>query len=77
MIWPHHRQFACQRRGGRGCVEIKVLRHKRREIPYCKVGTNRCILFADLMRYKHEIGADRRATLDQLTQDAQAPKMGY
>jgi len=47
------------------------------KIPYRKVGTHRRILFADLMRYKHQIDADRRATLDQLTQEAQALKMGY
>jgi excisionase family DNA binding protein len=47
------------------------------KIPYLKVGTHRRILFADLMRYKHQIDADRRATLDQLTHDAQALKMGY
>lgn len=47
------------------------------KIPYRKVGTHRGILFADLMRYKHQIDGDRRATLDQLTHDAQALKMGY
>lgn len=47
------------------------------KIPYRKVGTHRRILFADLMRYKHQIDADRRAVLDQLTHDAQAQKMGY
>ncbi len=46
-------------------------------IPYRKVGTHRRIFFTDLMRYKHQLDADRRATLDQLTQDAQALKMGY
>ena len=35
------------------------------------------ILFADLIRYKHQIDADRHTVLDQLTQDAQALKMGY
>lgn len=47
------------------------------KIPYRKVGTHRRILFTDLMRYKHQIDAERRATLDQLTHDAQALKMGY
>ncbi|HEU5407562.1 MAG TPA: hypothetical protein VFU48_07325 [Nitrospira sp.] len=47
------------------------------KIPYRTVGTHRRILFADLMRYKHQIDADRRVALDQLTQDAQALKMGY
>jgi len=47
------------------------------KIPYRKVGTHRRIRFADLMRYKHQIDADRRATLDQLTEDAEALKMGY
>lgn len=47
------------------------------KIPYRKVGTHRRILFEDLMRYKKQIDADRRAALDQLTQDAQALNMGY
>ncbi len=50
---------------------------EEQKIPYRKVGTHRRILFADLMRYKHQIDADRRAVLDQLTHDAQAQKMGY
>ncbi|HMZ53986.1 MAG TPA: excisionase family DNA-binding protein [Nitrospira sp.] len=47
------------------------------KIPYRKVGTHQRILYADLMRYKNQIDADRRATLDHLTQDAQAQKIGY
>jgi len=47
------------------------------KILYRKVGTHQRILYADLMRYKHQIDADRRATLDQLTHDAQAQKIGY
>jgi excisionase family DNA binding protein len=50
---------------------------EEQKIPYRKVGTHRRILFADLMRYKHQIDADRRGVLDQLTHDAQALKMGY
>lgn len=46
-------------------------------IPYRKVGAHQRILYADLMRYKHQIDVDRRATLDQVTHDAQAQKMGY
>ncbi len=47
------------------------------KIAYRKVGTHQRILFSNLMRYKHQIVADRRATLDQLTHDAQAQKIGY
>ena len=47
------------------------------KIPYRKVGTHQRILYADLMRYKNQIDADRRAVLDHLAQDAQALKMGY
>ena len=47
------------------------------QIPYRTVGTHQRMLFADLIRYKHQIDADRRATLDQLTHDAQAQKIGY
>ncbi len=50
---------------------------EEQKIPYRKVGTHRRILFADLMRYKHQSDADRRAVLDQLTHDAQAQTMGY
>jgi excisionase family DNA binding protein len=50
---------------------------EEKQIPYRKVGTHRRILFEDLMRYKKQIDADRRAALDQLTQDAQALNMGY
>ena len=54
---------------------VSLLEEKK--IPYRKVGTHRRILFEDLMRYKKQIDADRRAALDQLTQDAQALNMGY
>ncbi|MBK8276642.1 MAG: excisionase family DNA-binding protein [Nitrospira sp.] len=47
------------------------------KIPYRKVDTHQRILYADLMRYKHQIDADRRATLDQVTHDAQTQKIGY
>lgn len=47
------------------------------KIRYRKVGTYQRILYADLTRYKHQIDADRRATLDQLTHNAQAQKIGY
>jgi excisionase family DNA binding protein len=47
------------------------------KIPYRKVGTHQRTPFADLMRYKNQIDADRRATLNQLTHDAQAQKIGY
>ena len=50
---------------------------EEQKVPYRKVGTHRRILFADLMRYKHQVDADRRAVLDQLTHDAQVMKMDH
>lgn len=54
---------------------VNLLEEKK--IPYRKVGTHRRILFEDLMRYKKQIDADRRAALDQLTKEAQDLNMGY
>ena len=54
---------------------VKLL--EDRKLPFRKVGTHRRIRFADLMRYKQQIDADRRAALDQLTQEAQDLQMGY
>lgn len=50
---------------------------EERKIPCRKVGTHRRILFEDVMRYKQQIDADRRAVLDELTREAQTLKMGY
>ncbi|MGH9197942.1 MAG: helix-turn-helix domain-containing protein [Acidimicrobiia bacterium] len=47
------------------------------KIQYRKVGTHRRIKFADLMKYKQEDYAGRRAALDELTAEAQRLGLGY
>ena len=47
------------------------------KIDYRKVGTHRRIRFADLMRYKQDDYAHRRAALDELAAEAQRLGLGY
>ena len=48
-----------------------------RKLPCRKVGRHRRIMFEDLMRCKHQMGADREKALDELAKQAQELDMGY
>lgn len=50
---------------------------KADKIPYRKVGTHRRIQFADLMKYKEQDQARRRAILAKLTTEAQRLGLDY
>lgn len=50
---------------------------KAGKIEHRKVGTHRRIKFADLMKYKQDDYAERRAALDELAAEAQRLKLGY
>lgn len=41
------------------------------ELPARKVGSHRRILLTDLLGYRDQIVAERRAALDQMTRDAE------
>lgn len=79
MLIPFHAELTTQEAADVLNVSHPFLVNQldEQKIPYRKVGTHQRILYADLMRYKNQIDADRRATLDHLTQDAQAQKIGY
>lgn len=47
------------------------------KIPFHKTGTHRRIRFDDLQAYKEKIDAQRLATLEELTKQAQELNMGY
>ena len=47
------------------------------EIPFHKVGTHRRVSLEDVARYKDEMKASRRKTLQELTAQAQELDMGY
>ncbi len=46
-------------------------------IPHRKVGTHHRVLLEDIMRYKNDIKAKRRAVLNELVAQAQELGMGY
>lgn len=54
---------------------VKMLDDEK--LPFRKVGTHRRITFADLMRFKEKMDAQRHAILDKLAEQAQELDMGY
>jgi hypothetical protein len=50
---------------------------ERNEIPFRKVGTHRRVPFKDVVAYRDKSLAGRRKALDELSKQAQDPKMGY
>jgi len=47
------------------------------KVEFHKVGTHRRIKFTDLMKYKQQDDAERRAAADELTAEAQRLGLGY
>jgi excisionase family DNA binding protein len=48
-----------------------------KQLPYRLVGSHRRILAADLLAYKQKDDSDRRALLDELTEEAEKHGLGY
>jgi len=47
------------------------------ELPFRKVGTQRRVMFKDLMQYRAASQARRKDALDELTREAQELGLGY
>ncbi len=50
---------------------------EEKKIPFRKVGTQKRVLFKDVIHYKEKIDLDRCKVLDQLANEAQELDMGY